>query len=141
MNNQTDMFPVVRVNQVALRRDLARKHARSPHVEAEILAIVRARPGEWLTVWDLSSVTQRHDIGANLGHVLHEICSKGLIDERISYFEGIPPSAKGYIGFQCQFRAAAPLPDYLRVFAFDATSPAAPPICVVSPKICEVTTC
>jgi hypothetical protein len=106
MNAQIDMFPTAWISPVKLRRELMWLHARAPHIEAEVLAIVRAQPDEWLDYSSFSSLMQGHEIGSIFGHVLHEICRKGLVDERTIYFDGIAPGHKGYSGSRSQYRAA-----------------------------------
>jgi hypothetical protein len=92
------------------------KYARSsdliacPVIEAELMAIFRASPADWLDWPAFRSVIDKHGVGFVLGHKLAFMARRGLIEEKEIYLgSGIGaerPGSPNYQGFRIEYRLA-----------------------------------
>ena len=97
------------------------KYARSsdliacPVIEAELMAIFRARPADWLDWPAFRAVTEKHGVGFVLGHKLGFMARHGLIEEKEIYLgRGIGadrPGSPDYHGFRVEYRLASAAPE------------------------------
>lgn len=81
-----------------------------PVIEAELMAIFRARPTEWLDWPAFRPVTAKHGIGFGLGHKLYGMARRGLLEEKVIYLgRGIGadrPGSPDYQGFRTEYKLA-----------------------------------
>lgn len=88
------------------------ERARSPEVEAQALAIFRARAGEWLSRAPFRTLIRQHDISSQFGRVTSRLEQAGLIESRQVYLgHGIgaeSPGSANYQGFHLEYRLTQP---------------------------------
>ncbi|NRR28871.1 hypothetical protein HSX11_01610 [Oxalobacteraceae bacterium] len=80
--------------------------AMSNEVRASTMAILAARPGEWLKWRDFRAVIDGQRIGACFGHILAAYAREGAVLERKVYFGAECPSSPDYAGYGHEWSAA-----------------------------------
>jgi hypothetical protein len=81
-----------------------------PVIEAELMEVFRARPDDWLSMWDFRPLATKRSIGFGLGHKLYGMARRGLVEERTVYLgkglEADRPGSKDYQEFRTEYRLA-----------------------------------
>lgn len=86
-----------------------------PVIEAELMEIFRARPGDWLDWPAFRPVIAKHECGFGLGHKLGSMQRRGLLEEKVIYLSrGIGadrPGSPDYQGFKVEYKLASTSPE------------------------------
>jgi hypothetical protein len=84
--------------------ELMWERSRHPSVDADVVAICRARLGEWLGINDFRTVLEKHDLQGVMGHMLGRIVRSGAIEDKNIYHGDEHPGGKNYQGYHCVYR-------------------------------------
>ena len=79
----------------------------SDEVSELLLKMAQNAPDRWLGVRDFASVGLEFDIRSYLGHALHQLVNRGLLQDRAVYFGSDHPSKPNYLGYANEYMSAA----------------------------------